>query len=1437
MFRFFTCRKEERHAPEGGQEDRHTPEGGQEDRHACRKTQKQLSSGKKDGPKAAKVEDDDVATESSMFVADKNCSDYPSVALSKEAECDPKKELLAQDCNDNDKEAIHGSKKELLAQDCNDVFVNVIKAQRGGRKHKYKGATLGCATVEAEESLAHHIFDTVTRRWQQKPAQSKPFVKVKVKVDLDACKTTFRGRFSPGLVTRTTTAEDKGLSDTGASVCLAGTRLMKALGLRVQDLARSDMKLHGADNTGIRLLGAVPVIIIDKKSGRLTRQLLYVCNKAASLLLSLEACVDLGMVSPSFPNISVQTESKEIFALSPSSGEKKSRNDPSSGEKKSGKDPNCPCECPVREVAPDPPTELPMEATPENVDKLEQWICDHYASSAFCCCECQPLPSMHGPPIKIHLQEGAVPVASHSPIPIPLHWHKEVKKGLDRDEAIGVIERVPSNTPTTWLSKMVCVPKKDGTPRRTVNFVPLNKFSSRQTHHTMSPFHQASMIPANTYKTVCDAWNGYHSCLLEEGSRNLTSFITPFGRYRYRTLPQGFLGAGDAYTERYDRIIAGVEDKTKIVDDTCLWKNSIAEAFFHTCKYLTLCSRNGIVFNRKKFVFGRETVEFAGFEITSNEVKPSSKIINNIQDFAVPKTISDIRGWFGLINQVAPFYANRRVMEPFRELLKPPTQGKKIYWDENLTRLFQESKEVIINAIKDGIKCFKMGEWTCLMPDFSKTGLGFLLTQKKCSCSEINPYCCPGGWQVVLAGSRFTKDAETRYAPVEGEALAVAWALQSTRHYTLGNPKLLVATDHKPLVKILGDRKLEDIDNPRLVKIKEKTLSWNFKMLHVPGRIHVGPDALSRKEVTSVMVAMLGEKKSFLYSKTEEDFEDDFEDDMEATIEAQVAAVTPAPLTWQQIRDEVSKDKVMSMLCDQIVDGFPDEKKLLRLELREFHHHRGQLTQVDGVPLFKNRVVVPVALRPAALEALHSAHQGVHGMTLRAQNCVWWPGITASIKEMRSKCKSCNENAPSQPGAPPEPLQSPDYPFQKVASDYFQAGGHTYLVVVDRFSGWPVVKHCGGSTGNSRQLLNQLREYFATFGIPEELATDGGLTYTSAETQKFLSDYGVRHRLSSVAYAQSNKRAELGVKSMKRLLRENTDGSGGLDNEKFARALMTYRNTPDRDTMLSPAQVVFGRQLRDFLPAPQLRYAAHPRWTLLREDREKALARRSVADMEKLDQHCRVLPRLAVGDLVLVQNQIGNYPSKWDITGVVVEYKGHDQYVVKIDGSGRLTNRNRRFLRRLEPWATPRRTRTNVQPSSQGEKKSFLHPAATPGLTPSSDAHSQVPQEPSPDVLRESTPDVLQESTPDVPPVPPSDLPSEPPPASTSDPATPEATEERSERPKRKTKAPDRLNIQTHKTQSYDPVKEAVLSTVPCTIGKSITSGSGTCRGRRRSLI
>ena len=126
------------------------------------------------------------------------------------------------------------------------------------------------------------------------------------------------------------------------------------------------------------------------------------------------------------------------------------------------------------------------------------------------------------------------------------------------------------------------------------------------------------------------------------------------------------------------------------------------------------------------------------------------------------------------------------------------------------------------------------------------------------------------------------------------------------------------------------------------------------------------------------------------------------------------------------------------------------------------------------------------------------------------------------------------------------------------------------------------MQYCGRSTDSANWLLRNLRENFAMYGIPERLSTDGGPTYMAYETQKFLADYGVRHRVSSVAYPHSNQREELAVKSMKKLIRENTNSEGSLNNDQFLRAVMTYRNTPDRDTNRSPAQVIFGRNLRDF---------------------------------------------------------------------------------------------------------------------------------------------------------------------------------------------------------------------------------------------------------------
>ena len=187
----------------------------------------------------------------------------------------------------------------------------------------------------------------------------------------------------------------------------------------------------------------------------------------------------------------------------------------------------------------------------------------------------------------------------------------------------------------------------------------------------------------------------------------------------------------------------------------------------------------------------------------------------------------------------------------------------------------------------------------------------------------------------------------------------------------------------------------------------------------------------------------------------------------------------------------------------------------------------------------------------------------------------------------------------------------------------------------------------------------------------------------ASEVKNFLNKWGVRHRVSSSYYPHSNNRAETAVKTCKRLLMENMDSQGDLDTDTFGRAMLEYRNTPNPETRLSPAQVVFGRNVRDFIPVLPYKYEPRQEWSLLQEDRERAFARKLYNDGTKLAMGTRKMPPLAVGDKVLVQNQTGRAPNKWDKSGVIVECKPHNQVNVMMDGSRKVSLRNRQFVRKI----------------------------------------------------------------------------------------------------------------------------------------------------------
>ena len=1083
------------------------------------------------------------------------------------------------------------------------------------------------------------------------------------------------------------------MTDSGAQSCLWSLDEFRAAGFTKEHLLDVQMNLVAANKSPITITGAALLRFSGKSSSGVPVTcacMVYISPQARGLYLSREAMVDLQIISPDFPAIG----SANVSTVSGQSESATLNSTPSTPEET--------CNCPKREGIPPLPKELPFPCCEENNGKMESWLLDYFKSTTFNTCPHQQLPKMCGPPIEIHVDPNAPPRAVHTPAIVPLHWQEKVKADLLRDEALGVIERVPYGEPVTWCHRMVVTRKHDGTPRRTVDLSPLNKHCRRETFAVESPFNIVRRIPGDTWKTVCDAWNGFHSVPLRESDKHLTTFITPFGRWRYRRAPQGFVSSGDGYNRRFDAILADFERMERCIDDLLHHDTDLEEHWWRTIKLLIRLAESGVVLNPEKFAFGRKRADFAGFRVTESTIEPLPKYLDAIRNFPTPASTTDIRSWFGLVNQVSNYAKLSHIMAPFKPFLSPRVS---FVWTPELESAFQKSKDIIVEAIKVGVRIFDPSRRTCLQTDWCKTGIGYTLSQKHCQCTKnLLPGCCAGGWKITLAGSRFLDGTEQRYAPSEGEALAIAWGLKQTRYFTQGCNDLLVVTDHQPLVKIFGDRTLDEITNGRLFRLKQKTLPWYFETFYLPGITNPASDATSRHpiglpelpedEEQVIAAAICRDTRAFISSITVEN--DPLDKDEVIFIAAiQKSIQTLLSLSWEVIADNTSKDPTLHNVLVAAENGFPDSLRDSNPKISQFWRYRESLYASDGVLMYEDRVVLPESLRPVALAILHSAHQGISAMEARARSLIFWPGITSDIHAARLNCRSCNSNAPSQASTPSTPQDVPSTPFEAVFTDFFKFAGYNYLLAGDRLSGWVEIYKAasGTSQAGSDGLIAALRSLFATFGVPVELSSDGGPEFIADKTEQFLARWGVHHRNSSSYFPQSNGRAEVAVKKCKRLLMDNIEANGSLNNDKLLRALLQVRNTPDPDCNISPAEILFGRPIRDAFSFinrkpkydnPNIRSVWKEAWA----SKERALKARFSRSQEDLNMHTRALTPLSVGDKVFIQNQHGPHPNKWDRTGLVVEVGNFDQYRIKVDGSGRLTLRNRRFLRKYTPAST-----------------------------------------------------------------------------------------------------------------------------------------------------
>ena len=294
-------------------------------------------------------------------------------------------------------------------------------------------------------------------------------------------------------------------------------------------------------------------------------------------------------------------------------------------------------------------------------------------------------------------------------------------------------------------------------------------------------------------------------------------------------------------------------------------------------------------------------------------------------------------------------------------------------------------------------------------------------------------------------------------------------------------------------------------------------------------------------------------------------------------------------------------------------------------------------------------------------------------MIHRARQSMWWPHINVDIRKLAMRCRTCVERAASNPLEPLRPHTPVKYPFQAIHIDLGAYADKQWLIIVDQFSGWTVTFNMGKDP-TSKDVVDKLLAVFSNYGIPETIYSDGGPQFRSkTEFAIMCSKYNVKSVPSSPYHSQSNGVAENGVKQMKRLIHCTYNGQlKTVDPHEWAQTILLYHNTPRQPSGYSPAQLLFGREIRDGLPTPIDHYKP-----ALRAEVERRLRQVRLHQDPKLHRH--ELPVLNPGQPVVIQSP---QTQRWTDRGIIIGFgQNNREYVVEFRRNGKRYVRNRRFLK------------------------------------------------------------------------------------------------------------------------------------------------------------
>ena len=294
--------------------------------------------------------------------------------------------------------------------------------------------------------------------------------------------------------------------------------------------------------------------------------------------------------------------------------------------------------------------------------------------------------------IKIDPSIAPVQQARHK---VPIESKEAICVALDSMIAGDILE--PQIEPTPWVNSATYPVKPTGEVRPCLDCVPLNKAIIREKHTPPTVEEIAHKLAGARYFTKGDAFKAFLHVHLSKKSRELTIFGTnTHGRLCYKRMPFGMKMSQDVFQIQMDRILEQCPGVIGIHDDVIIYGYTWEGHDANLINFLNVCQMEGLCLSSKKLELRHDRVSFFGAIYSREGVEPDPKKIQGIEEMTAPETKQQLQSFLGMVTYMGNFipYLSHHT-EPLRQLLKKDVM---FYWDDQLTRSFQEIKHLLKKA-------------------------------------------------------------------------------------------------------------------------------------------------------------------------------------------------------------------------------------------------------------------------------------------------------------------------------------------------------------------------------------------------------------------------------------------------------------------------------------------------------------------------------------------------------------------------------------------------------------------------------------------------------------------------------------------------------------------------------------------------------------------